>query len=791
MSKIILRHRLILLLSILLLALLSGVLCLPKVSKSYDYISAIPKGSQAEVAYNFLQQKFPSQETYIVLGIKDSQLFASAHFQAFQQLITGLSNISGITSTLSIAQAIELLKDEEKQSFHAREIFRPPFNDSNLKQAQNTLTQYPLYKNLLYNSKTNCYLIVARIKRAVAFSKQRDQIVQEIEQITQDFQQQLSKLSKGSELQNYQVKLSGMPYIRAKISSIISQEMTWLILGSTLFLLLIIALAFRSWIQLLSVFSILALSLIFTFSSLVWFGYKVNILTAVIPSLIIIIGIPNCVYFFHKYHQAYAQNPDQNLAIDNMLKSMGIITFFCNLTSALGFFVFIFTSSQLLREFSLIASLNVLLLFVLSYILIPIFLSYAPKPKAKLNKLNSQILLSFIRRIHNFTLRAKTPIWLITLGIIIFSILGITRLSSNSYILDDLQNKHKLVQDLRFFEQNFSGVMPLEIIIDTKKKRGATQFAVLSAVDSLERALSNYNSLSTPLSMVEGLKFIRQAYYAGDPSFYAMPNAWDLGFLAPYLRSKPQEKTSGIDKLLASFVDSNKSTLRISLRIADIGQQKTQKLVQELQQIIPKYIDTANNKVYITGDSIAFLAGNQYLLSGLKESILWATLFIVLIMFYLFRSVRITLLSIIPNLVPIILSLGILGFLNIPMRPSLVIIFSITLGIAVDITIRIMMHYRNFITLYNSPRICMQKTLEETGASIIYTTLILIIGFCIFIPSSFDSIRYLGIITTFTLFTSTLSNLFLLPTLLDSFASNKGQNKGLESPKDCTNFASK
>lgn len=791
MSKIILRHRLILLISTLLLALLSGVLCLPKVSKSYDYISAIPKGSHAEVAYNFLQQKFPSQETYIVLGIKDSQLFTSEHFQAFQQLITKLSNISGITSTLSIAQAIELLKDEEKQNFHAREIFSPPFNDSNLQQAQNTLTQYPLYKNLLYNPKTHCYLVVARIKYTVAFSKQRDQIVQEIEQITQDFQQQLSKLSKGSELQNYQVKLSGMPYIRAKIASIISQEMTWLILGSTLFLLLIITLAFRSWIQLLSVFSILALSLIFTFSSLVWFGYKVNILTAVIPSLIIIIGIPNCVYFFHKYHQAYAQNPDQNLAIDNMLKSMGIITFFCNLTSALGFFVFIFTSSQLLREFSLIASLNVLLLFVLSYILIPIFLSYAPKPKAKLNKLNNQRPLSFIRKVNNFTLRAKTPIWLITLGILIFSALGISRLSSNSYILDDLQNKHKLVQDLRFFEQNFSGVMPLEIIIDTKKKRGATQFALLSAVDSLEIALHNYKSLSTPLSMVEGLKFIRQAYYAGDPSFYAMPNMWDLSFLAPYLRSKPQEKTSGINKLLASFVDSNKSTLRISLRIADIGQQKTQKLVQELQQIIPKYIDTANNKVYITGDSIAFLAGNQYLLSGLKESILWATLFIVLIMFYLFRSVRITLLSIIPNLVPIVLSLGILGFLNIPMRPSLVIIFSITLGIAVDITIRIMMHYRNFLPLYNSPRICMQKTLEETGVSIIYTTLILIIGFCIFIPSSFDSIRYLGIITTFTLFTSALSNLFLLPTLLDSFTSNKGQNKGLESPKDCTNFANK
>lgn len=780
MSQFILRHRLTLLLSILILSIISAIFCLPKVSKSYDYISAIPKGSQADLAYKFLQSKFPQQGAYVVLGIQDSQLFTPRHFQAFQQLSEELKVIPGINNILSIRQAVELFKDEAKQSFQPRNIFQAPFDAHNLSLSQARLKRLPIYQNLLYNPQTHSYLILAQIQAKYVFSETRDRIVREIDEAVARFQMNINPAGSNN-CQSCDIKLSGMPYIRAKISNIIGREMTWLILGSTVLLLAIIALVFRSWLQLLTVLAILSLSLIYTFSSLVWFGYKINILTAIIPSLIIIIGIPNCVYFFHKYNQAYAESSNKHQALKRMLGSMGIITFFCNLTSALGFFVFIFTNSQILREFSLIASLNVLLLFGLSYILIPIILSYGPAPKLKLDKLNTSKFANFIQQIYQATLRYKFLIWAITVGVIIFSIIGISKLRTNSYILDDLKPNHKLVQDLRFFEQHFTGVMPLEILIDTRKKRGATQFVLLNSSNDLGLAIAKNPELSSPLSIIDGLKFLRQAYYDGDPNFYSIPNNLDLSFLAPYLRSKSQNNqhnSQGLNTILTNFVDTNKSILRLSLRVADIGQQKTQELIAKLKQTIPKYIDTATNQVYITGDSIAFLAGNQYLLAGLKESILWATLFIVLIMFYLFRSFKVTLLSIIPNLIPLALSLGLLGFLDIALRPSLVIIFSITLGIAVDITIRIMMHYRNFLSIYKCPRLSMQKTLAETGISIIYTTLILIICFCIFIPSNFDSIRYLGIITTFTLFSSTLSNIFLLPTLLQN--SNKA-NSNLES----------
>lgn len=777
MSQFILRYRLTILLSILILSIASALICLPKVSKSYDYTNAMPKGSQSELAYRFLKSKFPNQGTYVVLGIQDSQLLAPKHFNALQKLIQDLHNIPHIANILSITNAIKLLKNETTQSFQAQVVFQAPFDSSSLNKAKAELENLPIYKNILYNPQTHSYLLLAQIKDKYVFSSERDKIIHAIDSVVALFDKKITL-----ECPNCDIKLSGMPYIRTKISDIISSEMTWLILGSTLFLLLIIALAFRSWLQLLSVFCILGLSIIYTFSSLVWFGYEINILTAIIPPLIIIIGIPNCVYFFHKYNKSYAVCLNKELAIKNMLDSMGSITFFCNLTSALGFFVFIFTDSKLLHEFSLIASFNVLLLFVLSYVLIPIFLSYAPGREKSTNKLvttdklTSTKLSYLIERIYQFTINNKLLIWTISLILMVLSIIGISKLTTESYILDDLKPEHKLVQDLHFFERQFSGVIPLEILIDTKKKHGATQFALLTATDSLANAITKYPELSYPLSIVDGLKFLHQSYYGGDKTFYTMPNSLDIGFLAPYLRARSQNNlynSQSLNSILTNFVDSNKSILRLSLRIADIGQQRTKILLDKLTTIIPKYIDTSKNQIYITGDSIAFLAGNQYLLSGLKESILWATLFIVLIMFYLFRSAKITILSIIPNLLPIALSLGLLGFLNIPLRPSLVIIFSITLGIAVDITIRIMMHYREFLNQNQPASVCMQYTLRETGISIIYTTLILIIGFFIFMPSNFDSIRYLGIITTFTLFSSTLSNLFLLPSLLQSFNSNR------------------
>jgi len=289
-------------------------------------------------------------------------------------------------------------------------------------------------------------------------------------------------------------------------------------------------------------------------------------------------------------------------------------------------------------------------------------------------------------------------------------------------------------------------------------------------IDSLSSFIASYPEMARPLSIVEGMKFARQAYYDGDSSNYGMPNAFDIAFLAQYLGSKADDssgKQNNFSKIIRSFMDSTRQYARISVSTADVGSRRLPEIVAQIEDSSRKLFDTARYHVEITGTSITFLEGSSFIINGLKESIFWAFLLIAVCMLYLFRSVRILICSLVPNVIPLVVTAGVMGWAGVPIKPSTVLVFSVALGIAIDITIRFLVNYKQELkTAHRSKEEIVIETIHKTGISIIYTSLVLIAGFVIFCFSGFGGTQALGWLTSLTLVMATLTNLIFLPALL-------------------------
>ncbi|MDQ3277008.1 MAG: MMPL family transporter, partial [Bacteroidota bacterium] len=495
----------------------------------------------------------------------------------------------------------------------------------------------------------------------------------------------------------------------------------------------------------------------------------------------------------------YKETGDKREAIIQMVSKMGIVTLFCNIAAAIGFAVFALTKSAILKEFGAVAGVNIFALFFISLFLIPAVLSMQPAPKPRhMRYLENVRLQHLLARVERWSVHHRQLIFGIKAVVLAFAIVGITRLKSVGYIVDDVPKNDKIYTDLKFFEQNFGGVMPLEIVVDTKRKQGVTRnLQNLVKIDSLVHFLSSREYIGKPLTLTEGLKFARQAFFEGDSAFYSMPGDNDLIALRPYLSQNNRVDSGtttggrGFTKLVSSFMDEDKQQARISVNMKDVGSERLPFILDSIQGRAEQIFNRdsiealsatpqereANKgdslwgkrryEVELTGASVTFLEGSRFIINGLKESVFWAFLLIALCMLYLFRSVRILFCSLIPNVIPLLITAGVMGWTGVPLKPSTVLVFSVALGIAIDITIRFLVNYKQQLKDNDAN---VQKTVIETiystGLSILYTSIVLIAGFVIFCFSGFGGTQALGWLTSVTLVTATIANLVLLPALL-------------------------
>lgn len=806
----VIKYRLILLIVLFAITGVMGYFA-SKTKLSYEFGKAIPTDNPKYQDYVSFRKKFGDDGNVLVLAVQTDKFFQLDFFKAYNDMLEQIKKVHNVSGVLSVPAAINLQKDSATERFKAVKIFNENIlTQAELDSAKSIFLNLPFYDTRLYNPETHCYLAGISINKDSLNSPLRTKIVGDI----------LACVEKFENTTHVETFRSGLPLIRTISSDRIQKEMRFFLIGSLILSALILTLFFRSVSVTILSLSVVLISVVWSVGVLDRCGYQLTILSALIPPLIVVIGIPNCIYFINKYHTSYLQNGNKNQALIEMVSKMGIVTLFCNITAGIGFGVFALTKSAVLKEFGVVAGISIMLIFLISFILLPAALSYLPVPnKSQTRYLNNRIVTSFLLSIEKWVLNHKPVVYGTTAILLIVAVAGIFRLKTVGFIVDDLPKKDKLYTDLKFFEKNFRGVMPLEIVVETNKKNGlagARGLTVFSKADTLAQYISAMPIMNKPISIAEGLKFARQAFFDGDSASYQMPSLTEIAFISDYLKTNKSDSNSSknnFTKMLSSFMDSARQTTRISVSMKDIGTKELPAVLDSIQNkanqlfdsskyvylepdrkgpfkldtiisdidssvtidtVFSKFDTIPQYKVQLTGTSITFLEGSRFIINGLKESILWAFLLISLCMLYLFKSGRILICSLIPNLIPLIITAGIMGWAGVPLKPSTVLVFSVALGIAIDITIRFLVNYKQELPTYNNNiEETVTSTIKHTGLSIVYTSLVLIAGFVIFCFSSFGGTFALGWLTSVTLLVATLTNLVLLPVLLLSVAKRK------------------
>ena len=752
-SGIILRNK-ILLLGILLV--ITGFLGYhaQKVEMSYEYASLLPSKDPAYKDYQQFVEKFGEEGNLIIIGIQDSDFFKLQHFQEWKKLGDKLSQVEGVEDLLTVTNTYDLKKNTEERTFEIKQIF--PDTISSQAQLDSLAAEFkslPFYRKTVYNAETNTYLLAITVNKDKMMTKEREQMVKSIQAVCRNFE----------EKQDVKLRYSGLPYIRVVNAIKIRNELYLFSVLALAICIVVLFLFFRSFKAVFVPVLIVVTGVVWALGMLSLFGYKITLLSGMIPPLLIVIGIPNSIYMLNKFHHEYVSHGNKIKALQRVIIKIGNATFLTNLTTASGFATFVIVKSDILKEFGIVASLNIMGLFLLSLLLIPIIFSFIGPPSSKhVNHLNNKFVKGIIRKLVHITEYNRKTVYAVAVAVLAIGVYGITLMKSSGYMVDDIQESDPIYKDLKFFESNFDGLMPLEIMVDTKKPGGVMQLSTFRKIDQLEQRLAHYSELSPPLSLLNLLKFSKQAFYNGNENYYSLPNNREKNFILQY--ADIGEEDSG---LLHSFIDSAEQVTRISIRMKDVGTKRMEELYADFNADIDSVFSSDNYDVTVTGSSITSFKGTQYLLKNLFTSLGLAILLISFFMAIMFSSWRMVLMSLTPNVIPLIFTAAIMGFAAIPIKASTILVFSIAFGISVDNTIHFLAKYRQELMITNwDIRRSVVMALKETGVSMLYTSVVLFFGFGIFALSGFGGTVAMGVLVSLTLLVAVTSNLILLPSLL-------------------------
>ncbi|MBN2744597.1 MAG: MMPL family transporter [Marinilabiliaceae bacterium] len=753
-ARLILRNRIPFLVALGLVTLFMGYQA-RKIEMSYQYAALLPKEDSTYVEYENFIKTFGNESNLVVFGIQDDQFFKLRNFQEWLNLTASLKKIHGVTAVLSAAQAYDLVKNVDERKFEVKPLF--PDNvlyQTELDSLRHRFESLPFYREVLYNSQTHAYLLAITLDNQILASKDRVRLIEEIKQLGTEFEVRTKR----------QLHYSGMPYIRVTTAEMIKSELNMFILLTLAVTALIIFLFFRSFKVVIYSMLVVGISVVWALGIQSMLGYRITILTGMIPPLLIVIGIPNVVYLLNKYHHEFRIHGNQIKALQRVIRKIGNATFMTNLTTALGFGTFIFTSSRILVEFGVVASINIMGIFVISILLIPIIFSFVGAPAEKhVKHLDSQFSVRIINWLVGVSLDFRKGVFIAVGIIIVVSIWGISKIHTTGYMLDDIQHDDPLYLDLKFFEANFNGLMPLEVVIDTKRPNGILRGNTLKKMDELETRLSAMPEISKPLSLTQVVKFARQAFFNGREQHFKVPSTEERNFILSYVAKGGQAQGD----LIRSFIDSTRQSARISFRMKDVGTTHMKELDAQIRSVVDSVFVKDNFDVSITGGSVVSFKGTSYLISNLMTSVLLAVFLIAVFMALMFRSWRMVVISLIPNVLPLMVTAALMGFFNVPIKPSTILVFSIAFGISVDGTIHYLAKYRQELGQTNwSIRAAVVLATKETGVSMVYTATILFFGFGIFSASDFGGTVALGTLVAITLVIALISNLILLPSVL-------------------------
>ena len=769
-ARLILRNR------IVILILIGLCTCLMasqwgKMKFTYTEANLLPDDHPTNLHYEEFLKIFGEEGNLIVIGVKDNNLFSFKNMNSWNNLSKSFEDNKNVENVITIQDLKKLKKDKKNKRFDFEPLLKDSIeSNSELIKLKNSLkTDFPVYDNILFNSDGESIRTAIFLKKSIVNTSKRKSFIYE------DLIQKIEEFEKASKID---VHISGMPYVRTLNSQNIIDEIEIFIIAAILITSLIFFFFFRSYRATFISMLVVIIGVMWTFGILGFLEYEITVLTALIPPLIIVIGIPNCIFLINKYQHEVNKHGNKAKSLQRVITKVGNATLMTNTTTASGFATFIITQSKLLTEFGTVASLSIMAIFILCLLIIPIIYSYMPIPSDKhLEHLNKRWINKLGDWIESTVKEKNIGIYIVSVGLLVISIIGIYQIKTSGSLLEDMPKNADFYKDIEFYEREFDGVMPLEILINTKRVKGVLKRSTLKKMNAIEELIIEIPELSKPISIVSLVKYTKQAFYNGNPKYYQLPTAQENGFILSYAKN-----TSNNLSLIKNYVDSTGQYARITTFIKNSGIDEMPRIEETLNNEIKKQFDD-RYEVSITGKAYLFQKGTSFLIKNLILSLTLAIVLISLFMAYMFRSFRMIIISLVPNLLPLLVTAGFMGFIGVSIKPSTILVFSIAFGISVDDTIHFLAKYRQELI---SSRWSIKKSvfaaLRETGVSMFYTSIVLFFGFSVFITSNFGGTVALGALISGTLLLAMMANLLLLPTLLLSLERSIANKKVLKEP---------
>ncbi len=774
-ARIILNNRILIIISLILATYFFSTHW-HKIRFTYTEANLLPNTHEENLKYNSFTSKFGEEGNLIVIGVKDSLLFTLENLNAWNKLSNSFKDLPQVETVIAFGDLQKLIKDKDKRQFYVEPFIEDSISsNAELKSLIDELFfKSPFYDKFLINTETKSVRTAINLKTSIVNTVKREEFINRV---------LLPRVNAFEKAHNIDIRISGMPYVRTKYSETIKAELGEFVILAIFVTSLIFYFFFRSLTATVISICTVCIGVMWTLGIIGILEYELTVLTAVIPPLIIVIGMPNCIYLIKKYQHEVNTHGDKSLSLQKVITKIGNATLMTNVTTASGFATFIITNSQLLKEFGTVASLSILSIFIICILVIPIIYSFLPIPGDKhLEHLNKKWIVSLFDWMALTVKTKKIEIYTISIILLAVSIIGIYKIEISGSLIDDLPKDTEFFEDIMFYEKEFNGILPLEIYIDTKRKKAVTKLSTIKKMKVLEDIISEIPELSRPISIVSLVKYSKQAYYNGNPKYYQVPTTQENSFILSYAKNSTSG-TDGID-LIKNFVDSTGQYTRIATFMKDIKIERMERIEEKLYYEISKIMPKDRYEVYLTGKAYLFQQGTYFLVKNLILSLSLAIVLISIFMAYMFRNFRMIIISLIPNLLPLLITAGLMGFIGVPIKPSTILIFSIAFGISVDDTIHFLAKYRQELqdnkwqikkSVYNS--------IKETGISMFYTSVVLFFGFSVFIISNFGGTVALGALVSATLLLAMLSNLLLLPSMLLSLERSVANEKVLKKPK--------
>lgn len=609
LASVILRYRLPVLLALMAVTVFMGWNA-QNVRMSYKFGGLLPDDDPTYVAYIDFLENFAEDGNVILIGVGDTALYEHSNFSKWYKLSDQLRQIqipvrttsegdsttelvSAVDSVFSIGHTYQIVRDDSLERFDFERIFPGlPAGQAETDAGLETVRSMPFYDGLLYKHDSPVTLTMVFVNATLFNSENRGRSIDMITELVERFERETG-------IKTY---ISGLPYIRTEMMGKVKHELRLFILLAIAVTAFLLLLFFRNFGVMVVCMSVVTVGVIWSLGTIALFDFPITMLMGLIPPLMIVIGVPNCIYLLNKYHAEFKKHGNKMKALSRVIEKVGNATFMTNATTALGFATFIFTHSDILIHFGVVASLNIMAMFVISLITIPTVFSFLPEPKRRhVRHLDRRWVYTTVNRLVTIVTHHRRPVYMGTVLLLVVGLYGVSRMQTTGNVVDDLPDSDKVITDLQWFEHNFNGVMPFEVIIDHRKSGQALRPNNLRKLEQLQELLTDYPEFSRSLSIADAVKFAKQGFYGGDPARYSLLTRQEQSFIGPYFRGDYQ--TGGVEQ---TFLDSSRQRTRVTAQVADIG---THEMANLLARVRPR-IDSLFNPSALEVDSLLLLLEN-------------------------------------------------------------------------------------------------------------------------------------------------------------------------------------